>query len=54
MISMMCLNPLRIGEGFELDDDIYFLSGSIGLNPLRIGEGFEQKMTVTQAKTNLS
>ena len=36
------LNPLRIGEGFELIATVNALALHLSLNPLRIGEGFEQ------------
>ena len=41
MRSIIGLNPLRIGEGFELLAS-EGISGSSCLNPLRIGEGFER------------
>ena len=37
------LNPLGIGEGFELSI-IDYLIGFMRLNPLGIGEGFEHGM----------
>ena len=40
MLNSCGLNPIGIGEGFELMADIQ-VEPSYGLNPQGIGEGFE-------------
>ena len=46
---MLRLNPLGIGEGFELSTEKTEMVKQ-GLNPLGIGEGFEQLLTTVTVK----